>query len=92
MQRKNGQKEPPSQNIMATILRSIPQGAHVTKIEYEGPSIAIYTSSPKFLLGQNKKLSTLVSAIKKRIVVRTDDSIRRPQGRGAEGAGRPRPK
>ena len=79
MQRKNGQKEPPSQNIMATILRSIPQGAHVTKIEYEGPSIAIYTSSPKFLLGQNKKLSTLVSAIKKRIVVRTDDSIRRPQ-------------
>lgn len=64
---------------MATILRSIPQGARVTKIEYEGPSIAIYTSSPKFLLEQNKKLSALVSAIKKRIVVRTDTSIRKPQ-------------
>ena len=64
---------------MATILRSIPQGARVTKIEYEGPSIAIYTSSPKFLLEQNKKLSALVSTIKKRIVVRTDTSIRRPQ-------------
>lgn len=64
---------------MATILRSIPQGARVTKIEYEGPSIAIYTSSPKFLLEQNKKLSALVSTIKKRIVVRTDTSIRKPQ-------------
>lgn len=79
MQRKSEQREPPNQNIMATILQSIPQGARVTKIEYEGPSIAIYTSSPKFLLEQSKRLSTLVSTIKKRIVVRTDSSIRRPQ-------------
>ena len=79
MRRKSGHKEMSNQNIMATILRSIPRGARVTKIEYEGPSIAIYTSSPKYLLGQNKKISGLVSAIKKRIVVRTDPSIRRPQ-------------
>ena len=64
---------------MAIILRTIPQGARITKIEYEGPSIAIYTSSPKFLLEQSKKLSGLVNTIKKRIVVRTDASIRRPQ-------------
>lgn len=79
MYKKTGHKEMSNQNIMATILRNIPQGARVTKIEYEGPSIAIYTSSPKFLLGQNKTLSGLVSTIKKRIVVRTDPSIRQPQ-------------
>ncbi len=39
MQRKQQQKElpPSSQNIMATILQSIPKEANITKIEYEGP-------------------------------------------------------
>lgn len=64
---------------MATLLQSIPRGARVTKIEYEGPYIAIYTSSPKFLLDRNKLLSSLVTSIKKRIVVRTDPSIRKPE-------------
>lgn len=79
MHRKHDQKEPPNQNIMATILQNIPQGAKITKIEYEGPRIAIYTSSPKFLLDRNKVLSNLVSTIKKRIVIRTDQSIRKPE-------------
>ena len=37
MQRKYQEKElpPTSQNIMATILQSIPKEASVTKIEYE---------------------------------------------------------
>ena len=79
MHRKSDQREPPNQNIMATILQNIPQGAKITKIEYEGPRIAIYTSSPKFLLDRNKVLSNLVSTIKKRIVIRTDQSIRKPE-------------
>lgn len=80
MHRKQEPREPPpNQNIMATILQNIPKGAKITKIEYEGPRIAIYTSSPKFLLERNKALSSLVSTIKKRIVVRTDQSIRKPE-------------
>lgn len=84
MHRKHDQKEPPNQNIMATILQNIPQGAKITKIEYEGPRIAIYTSSPKFLLDRNKVLSNLVSTIKKRIVIRTDQSIRKPEDSAKE--------
>lgn len=72
-------EELPNQNIMATILRTIPQGARVTKIEYEGPWIAIYTTSPRFLLERSRLLSGLVNTIRKRIVVRTDQSIRKPE-------------
>jgi hypothetical protein len=78
MQRKQQQKELPlSQSIMATILQSIPKEANVTKIDYEGPRIALYTTSPKYLMEHNEIISNLVNVIKKRIVVRTDESIRK---------------
>ncbi len=80
MQRKPQQKELPlSQNIMATILQSIPNDAKVTKIDYEGPRIALYTTSPRYLMEHNEIISNLVNVIKKRIVVRTDESIRKSE-------------
>ena len=81
MQRKQSQKELPnsSQNVMATILQSMPKEASSTKIEYEGPRIALYTNSPRYLLENNETISKLVSIIKKRIVIRTDESIRKPE-------------
>lgn len=81
MQRKNQQRAPvpTSQNIMATILTSIPREAKITKIEYEGPRIALYTSSPRYLMENGEKISNLVNVIKKRIVIRTDESIRKPE-------------
>ena len=81
MQRKYQEKEsaPSSQNIMATILQSMPKEASITKIEYEGPRIALYTNSPRYLIENNDTISKLVNIIKKRIVVRTDESIRKPE-------------
>ena len=32
-----------SQEIMTTILKSLPSEAEITRIEYEGPRISIYT-------------------------------------------------
>lgn len=80
MQRRQNRKETTdgSQNVMATILTSIPKDAKLTKIEYEGPRIALYTNSPKFLMRNNSIISNLVNVIKKRIVIRTDESIRKP--------------
>ena len=76
MQEKmNGQ----GQNIMSIILQNIPSDAAVTKIEYEGPRIALYTKNPKYLLENNQIISNMVNMIKKRIVVRTDDSIRKSE-------------
>src|SRR3989337_1696990 len=56
MQRKQQQKElPPGQSIMASILQSIPREANVTKIDYEGPRIALYTTSPRYLMEHNEE-------------------------------------
>ena len=64
---------------MATILSSIPKDANVTKIAYEGPRIALYTNKPRFLMENNEIISNLVNVIKKRIVVRTDEKIRKSE-------------
>ena len=53
MQKKQQQSVPNGQNIMATILSSIPKEANVTKIDYEGPRIALYTKTPRFLMENN---------------------------------------
>jgi len=64
---------------MAAILQSIPREANITKIEYEGPRIALYTNAPRFLMENNAVISNLVNIIKKRIVVRTDEAIRKSE-------------
>jgi KH/beta-lactamase-domain protein len=83
MQRRP-QNEHGSQNIMATILQSLPQEAALTKIEYEGPKIALYSKNPAYLMQNNQVISNMVNTIKKRIVVRTDESIRKPKAKSAE--------
>ena len=62
---------------MATVLKSIPKDASITKIDYEGPRNAIYTNKPRFLMENNEIISNLVNQIKKRIVIRTDEKIRK---------------
>ncbi len=80
MQRKQQQREiVPAQNIMTIILQSIPKEADVTKIDYEGPRIAIYTRNPRYLMEHNEIISNMVNLIKKRIVIRTEESIRKSQ-------------
>ena len=61
---------------MAVILQSLPQEASLTKIEYEGPCIALYSKNPSYLLNNNQLVLNMVNSIKKRIVVRTDESLR----------------
>lgn len=65
-----------AQSVMATILQNLPRECSLTKIEYEGPRIALHTNNPKFLLENNKILPNIVAQIKKRIVLRIDDSLR----------------
>jgi hypothetical protein len=69
---------------MAVILQSLPQESGLTKIEYEGPRIALYSKNPSYLMQNSQLVSNMVNTIKKRIVVRTDESIRRPQDESAK--------
>ena len=79
MQNKQQQEIQSSQGMMAIILKSIPKDANITKIAYEGPRIALYTNKPRFLMENNEIISNLVNVIKKRIVVRTDEKIRKSE-------------
>jgi KH/beta-lactamase-domain protein len=84
MQRKSPYQESASQNIMAVILQSLPQESGLTKIEYEGPRIALYSKNPSYLMQNSQLISNMVNTIKKRIVIRTDESIRKPQDESAK--------
>ena len=77
MELTNFDNEQSSQNIMATILKSLPKESGLTKIEYEGPSIALYSKNPRFLIENSQILSNMVNIIRKRVVIRTDESIRK---------------
>lgn len=70
------QDENRNQNIVAAILNNIPSESEITKIEYEGPFIVLYSRKPTVLLENQEIISKMVNSIKKRIVIRTDTSIR----------------
>ncbi|HJT83200.1 MAG TPA: beta-CASP ribonuclease aCPSF1 [Nitrososphaeraceae archaeon] len=77
MEFTNFDNEQSSQNIMAAILKNLPKESGLTKIEYEGPSIALYSKNPKFLIENSQIISNIVNTIRKRVVIRTDESIRK---------------
>jgi len=63
-------------DISQHILNNIPPQAEVTRIEYEGPALAVYTKKPEVLVEQSNIIADIVKMIRKRIVVRSDPSIR----------------
>lgn len=79
MQHKSYYHGQNNQNIMASILQSLPRESSLTKIQYEGPNIALYSDNPAYLLKNSQIISNMVYTLKKRIVIRTDESIRKPE-------------
>lgn len=63
--------------IIKTIFDSIPKESQITTARFEGPNIALYTKNPRFSLTElTYYLSSLSKTLKKRFIVRTDQSIR----------------
>jgi KH/beta-lactamase-domain protein len=62
--------------IRTSILQNIPPEIGITRIEFEGPYLAIYTKHPDMLLERNQIIADIAGSIKKRIVVRSDPSVR----------------
>ena len=66
--------------IRRSIVESLSPKAGVTKIEFEGPKIVIYSKRPEVFLEDDEKLiKEIVSKIKKRIVIRGDPESRLPE-------------
>ena len=66
-------------SLMSAILNNIPAEAQITRIEYEGPRIALYTRNPAFLHKNSYVISEIVNSLKKRVVTRTEKSIRKQE-------------
>ncbi|MEM4701140.1 MAG: MBL fold metallo-hydrolase, partial [Candidatus Bathyarchaeia archaeon] len=65
--------------ISQYILEHVPKEAEVTRVEYEGPMLAVYAKKPEILVEQSSLIADIVSVIRKRIVVRSDPSVRLPE-------------
>ena len=78
MARRSG-KEKDKIEISQYILEKVPREVEVTRIEYEGPMLAVYTKKPEILVDQSSIVAEIVGVIRKRIVVRPDPSVRLPE-------------
>jgi len=67
----------PFQEVRDAVLRLVPPEAEVTRIDFEGPRIAVYSRKPHvFLMNREELIKKLVKTIKKRVVVRGDPEVR----------------
>ncbi|MEM1657542.1 MAG: beta-CASP ribonuclease aCPSF1 [Candidatus Jordarchaeales archaeon] len=66
------------EELKRVILENIPRSADVTAIELEGPEIAVYLKNPNLLVDDAEIVKNIAKKIKKRIVIRSDPSVRLP--------------
>ena len=64
------------EEIRNTILSNIPREIGITRIEFEGPRLALYAQKPEILVEQSHIVADIAGKIKKRIVIRSDPSVR----------------
>ena len=62
--------------IRETIVTHMPKEAEITRIEFEGPRLAIYVKNVNLLLEQSYVVTDIVNLLHKRVVIRSDPSIR----------------
>jgi KH/beta-lactamase-domain protein len=62
--------------IREAILGYVPKEAEITRIEFEGPKLAIYAKRPEILFEQSYIVTDMVNRIRKRVVIRSDPSVR----------------
>ena len=70
--------------IKERITQYIPPNAQVTKIEFEGPEIAIYSKNPSVLIENGEIIKAVAKTLQKRIVVRADPSVRMEKDKAIE--------
>jgi KH/beta-lactamase-domain protein len=68
-----------SARIRETIVEHMPKDAEITRIEFEGPRLAIYVKNVSLLSEQSYVVTEIVNLLHKRIVIRSDQSIRLPE-------------
>jgi hypothetical protein len=63
------------EELKERIKELLPVEAHITKIDFEGPEIALYTKNPSVFFENENLVAKLASELKKRVNIRTDRSL-----------------
>jgi len=64
--------------LLKKVVQIVGPEAQVVKVEPEGPEIGIYTRNPKYFLDHEDAVASIASVLKKRINIRSDQSILTP--------------
>ncbi|MCG3253113.1 MAG: beta-CASP ribonuclease aCPSF1 [Candidatus Heimdallarchaeota archaeon] len=67
--------------IKSQILAKTPPSADITEIEFEGPEVAVYSRNPQILVDNGELVKNLAKELRKRIVIRSDPSVRKDQAK-----------
>jgi KH/beta-lactamase-domain protein len=65
--------------IKQQILSKTPPSADISEIEFEGPEVAVYSRNPQILVDNGDLVKTLAKDLRKRIVIRSDPTVRKEE-------------
>jgi len=71
-------------SIKKAVKKNIPETSMVTKVDFEGPGVVLYSKNPSVLLSNGEVVKNLVKVIRKRVVIRPDPAILMEAEKAAE--------
>ena len=60
--------------IKKEILAKLPKDTQVSKVEFEGPEVVIYTKNPQVITENGDLIRSLAKELRKRLIIRSDKS------------------
>ena len=62
------------EDIKKEILEKLPDEIQVSKVEFEGPEVVVYTKNPEIITENGDLIRSLAKELRKRIIIRSDKS------------------
>ena len=62
------------EDIKKEILSKLPDEIQVSKVEFEGPEVVVYTKNPEIITENGDLIRSLAKELRKRIIIRSDKS------------------
>ena len=59
-------------------MDKLPKNAQVSKVEFEGPEVVLYTKNPEIITDNGDLIRSLAKELRKRIIIRSDKSVLLP--------------
>ncbi len=74
---KKFSRETAIDELKASLINELPPNAQISKVVFEGPFVVLYSVNPAVLMEDGDIVKSLAKSLRKRIVIRSDVSVRR---------------